>query len=494
MSLIADILQRIFDKSRHRLAIVTNRDGFLLTHRDELMQESGRPFRIVTGTALDLRLVKELDIVDAADKTRYIFVPATDFPVADDVAAEADILTLSLQTFFPRFQWAELRELALDELEWLYARPLSAQMNASPHVLLAAYRRTKNRKQEAVDALIEKWRTTAGEMDFRRPAAYMRELSEIVVEICALNRWKDLKEEIRALNERFQKHIQSAYPSIEASALGNRKPQIVSQVARYVDRQHGGQYDSRAALIVVDGMAYWQAVMLAREIGCRAQRCAFDYHCIYSWLPSVTELSRQALFRGDRPVTDYNQSPALEARLWEEFWTDKRLLPQSIYYQHGGEISAPSSATARLGYVCMDLDNMMHSAATASYLYDDTRRWVSETPLVAGIAKLLEERFTVYLTSDHGNIETTPYRPLSAADRVTSVFRSNRAVTLADDVAPEYFEQTYKGHFCKVEGLERTYFAKGTEQFSGKADGVSHGGTHFLEVLVPFITIKPEAQ
>lgn len=57
----------------------------------------------------------------------------------------------------------------------------------------------------------------------------------------------------------------------------------------------------------------------------------------YAWMPSITKLSRQALFRGDMPRDSYVQNPKNESKLWFDYWKNGKFLSQ----QYGMNIMVP---------------------------------------------------------------------------------------------------------------------------------------------------------
>ena len=77
---------------------------------------------------------------------------------------------------------------------------------------------------------------------------------------------------------------------------------------------HQHSRTDKVALVVIDGMSYWQYLLLKRELS--FLEIGTDDNQILSWIPSITKLSRQAIFRGESPVIEYNQSPKSESSLW----------------------------------------------------------------------------------------------------------------------------------------------------------------------------------
>ena len=479
--LISDIIKKLFYGDA-RLVIVTNRDGFVWSHRREIESEYGKPVRIFAGKSLDLRLVYEIDMREDAN-SRFLFVADDDIEILEDIEQQADYITFNTQQLFRRYHWATIRHLSLDELEWLYNQKQKVNLDQiATHNLVCEYQKSPNFRKKAIADLKKHWQQLTARINFRKPKDFMPELARIMLQAIQLNAWDKFGDEVLALNEQFQKFLSDSYNVIINASLGTSQPRNVTQVTPYIAKQN----DEKSALIVIDGMNFWQATLLCNALEDILHNVVFDVSALYSWLPSVTELSRQAIFLGGRPDINYPQSPAAESKLWLNFWKDKKMPEAHVCYQHSGQITHRFSSK-RIGYVNTDLDEKMHSAENYMYLYDDTLRWIKEGVLISDIEKLLSEGFRVYITSDHGNIETLPYRPLSPSDKVGAQC-DRRYITLAPQASEELFKNAYAGHISQIDD-SRTFYAIDREIFSTEQGVVTHGGTHFLEVLIPFITI-----
>ena len=478
--LITDIASKLFNNSEQQLTVVFDNDGFLLNDdvRYALVHVSGR--EIVSGNSLDLRLLRELDYRQNCNQN-YLFVTTEDFTPFDDIAEEADIIRFSIAKFFPRYRWSHIHDLSLSNLETVYASPELVNV-ASLRATTSVLDVVESISHSETNEIISNWDKHSEKPNFIKPADWINKTAGLLLSAIELNCWEQMQTGIDEVNNQFQKFLIEKYINIVTSTCSSAAPRIVSHVLPFISKQ----YSSKSALIVVDGMNYWQSIVLGREI---EQCCNVKpkYDCIYSWLPSVTELSRQAIFRGSKPLDTYPQSPQYEKRLWDEFWKRKNLPSYQRFYQHSGIIQLESAVTT-VGYVADDLDEMMHSAKNYKYLYDNTKRWVAEDILVQNIHYLIDKGFTVYITTDHGNIETKPYKRIAASDKIGANI-SLRHVVLPAEADKSLFEQQHDGHVMQIDAQSRTYFPVDHEAFSSEAR-VTHGGTHWLEVLIPFITVN----
>ena len=478
--LIADIATKLFDISENRLVVVFDNDGFLLRQdvHYALGYASGRS--IVSGNSLDLRLLRELDLQQNIDQY-FLFVATEDFIPLDDIIAEADIIRFSIARFFPRYRWTQIHDLSLSKLETVYSSPEQVNV-ASLRATTSVLDVVESISHSETNEIISNWDKHSEKPNFIKPADWINKTAGLLLSAIELNCWEQMQTGIDEVNSQFQKFLKEKYINIVTSTCSSAAPRIVSHVLPFISKQ----YSSKSALIVVDGMNYWQSIVLGREI----EHCCNvkpKYDCIYSWLPSVTELSRQAIFRGAKPVDTYPQNPQYEKRLWDEFWKKKNLPSYQRFYQHSGSIDLESAVTT-VGYVADDLDEMMHSAKNYKYLYDSTKRWVEEDTLIQNIQYLIDKGFTVYITTDHGNIETKPYKRIAASDKIGANI-SLRHVVLHSVAEKSLFEQQHEGHFMQIDNQSRTYYPVDREAFNSEPC-VTHGGTHWLEVLIPFITVN----
>lgn len=485
MGLISDIIKYIVGTGDKRLFVTENRDGFILKHKSAFEQEYGASCRVFSGSSLDLRIVHDYEMLQDAN-SKFIFVPTEDFNILEDIAEDCELVTINAQRFLSRYHWHTIKDLNLPELEWLYSQKQIMPLNAiETDRVVKDYHNSPDFQKQAVQEIIHDWDRITSKVDFRKSSEFMPALSQLMVHALKLESFDKLDVKIRELNEKFQQFLYQHYLSIVSSGASAIRPKIVSKIAPFIAKQDSS---CKYAVIVIDGMNFWQAMILASAIEDTSRNISIKYEASFAWLPSVTELSRQAIFSGGAPSINYTQSPYAEQKIWEEFWTSKRVPIRNIYYQYNGELT-PYVNSTRIGYVNTELDDMMHNARDYNYLHEDTLRWIKESSIVSDIIKLAAQGCKIYLTSDHGNIETVPFRSLSASDKAGA--RSDRRyITLSEHADAAKFEHTYEGHVEKVFDSDRTYYASDREIFSSQKGVITHGGTHFLEVIIPFFTIQ----
>ena len=482
----AKLTQAIYDKlfvpGGKRFVVALNRDGMLLSDdvKTALMQDCS--IEVCGGDSLDLRIVRETTVRQGTGKV--LFVATDTLDILEDIENECEQIVFQFKTFFPHQPWEVIKQQPYAKLCKAYEHPGYYSFDDSCEEKVLSERGPKEMNPEEQYNLVKlSWSMNKDRINFNKPTEWMDIAAEKILKVIELEKWNEFAPEIKAVNDMFLEFLKENYISIVSSTCGTKYPKIVTQVLPFISKQK----DEKVALVVVDGMNYWQALLLTRSLEERLG-VKSKYDCIYAWLPSVTELSRQAIFRGNTPYEDYVQSPANESKLWKAFWNSKRVPEYEQYYQHSGVIEEEHSVK-KVGYVVVDLDEKMHASEDFMYLYDNTKRWVKDEQLLANIKHLVDGAYKIYITTDHGNVEATGYRRLDSRDKLGADL-SNRHITIPKEADKGIFEAQYDGHLCQVDKSSRTYFAVDKEAFCSTPKSVTHGGTHWLEVLIPFITIE----
>ncbi len=481
-ALAGNIVSRLFTAEDRRFTIVLNRDGFLLR---EDVQEALR-FASVTvahGMAIDLRIFVETELDETSG--RVLFIQDEEFEVLPDIASRADVVTFQARNLFPRYHWETIRQRDYYTLRWLFEQKQILKLDAvATGFVLQQYDNSQARVDDEMRQLMTQWEAVCAKLDFHRPQRWASALSSIMLRAIELDRWHEMIAPITELNAAFQEFLRQSYVSIASASLGRNCPRNVCQVLPFIAKQE----NAKSALIVVDGMNLWQAEVLRSHFAKNIEGVTTQYDASFSWLPSTTELSRQAIFRGDRPVETYSQNPHNEEKLWDEFWLSKKVLASLIYYQYDGDVDEVPLMRQYFGYVTADLDDKMHSATNYMYLYDDTRRWANDGRLLGVVKTLLNAGFTIYITTDHGNIEPQSEVRLAQHEK-TGASWSGRHITLHPSANKQMFAGAHAGDVLQINDESQTFYPADRHIFS-RENHVTHGGTHWLEVIIPFITIR----
>ncbi len=314
-----------------------------------------------------------------------------------------------------------------------------------------------------------------------------RHISNGILKALGDPQFNELLKLVNKANNIFQQTLQVSYQQIKNSSAV-KKPRIVSKILDYL---YFNYQKNRIALIVVDGMAFWQYQLLKSKLPGR-----LNEEVIFSWLPSITQLSRQAIFRGNNPQMEYKQNPANEKALWKVFWESKGFHDFKIDYQHEKIDLSSLGYVSKLAIVFKDVDDKMHTSTDYADLLDLTKNWIKRSKIIEHINELLQKGFMIFLTSDHGNVQAKGWRGLKGREKLgthKSGSRSQRHIEYSEqwlydeliDNNPELRESVFQENHAM--------YHKTDLSFSNKESLVTHGGAHLLEVLIPFIEIRNES-
>lgn len=289
-------------------------------------------------------------------------------------------------------------------------------------------------------------------------------------------------------------------PSLPAA----KGPVMVHHIPRFLSmRREAGE--DKIALLVFDGLAVDQWVQIRESTAKQMQKVGFEENACFAWLPTLTSVSRQALFSGLKPreFADTIETTAREPALWSRFWQDQGLRDHEVFYRKGlkrndqlGELEAalsqPSIKIA--GLVIDTVDEIVHGAVLGKRgIASQITTWC-ESGFVDRLFKLLlDQGFHVYLTADHGNVEAVgqgrPNQGLAPELRGERV-RTYRSETLAAESAAA------NANTCRMDiaGLPASFiplFAGERTAFVPKGEQVVvHGGISVEELIVPFVKIS----
>lgn len=289
-----------------------------------------------------------------------------------------------------------------------------------------------------------------------------------------------------AFNNRFQRFIDNTYGSL-FSLSGVRKPVVVSRILEHINARHA----KKKALIVIDGMNYWQWNILSKKL--------VDAGLIYSsnaslaFVPTITAWSRQAIFKGEKP--DLSEDNSKEGKLFETYWLKNGVQAWQIEFRKFG-VNEPlavgniSDDITILGLVCNDLDDIMHGSILGnSQLKTSTEQWIEKCEIVRSISELKAKGFQIYITSDHGNIEATGLKNLTLREKVGTLSRGKRHLHFTNETLLENFLDLNPNLLLGKKSL--SVYLKQQEAFTKEnSQVITHGGSHLWEVIVPFISIN----
>ena len=283
----------------------------------------------------------------------------------------------------------------------------------------------------------------------------------------------------------------------------SRAPAMVHHIPHFL-RHRRAAGETKVALLVFDGLAFDQWVQIREWLVASTKRFAFDESTSFAWLPTVTSVSRQALFSGLRPreFDDSIDRTDKEEALWKNSWQNEGVNPNEVMYRRAlrqaDQLDAlESDLTDRrpkvLGLVIDEVDDRLHKERSKKDVALWIGNWLATGFVDRLFSMLLDKGYHIYLTADHGNVESTgvgrPNQGVIAETRGERV-RVYRSEPLLADSAAAY-PSTVRLDIAGLPANFMPLFAGGRTAFVPEGDQVVvHGGVSVEELIVPFVKVS----
>ncbi|WP_420239628.1 BREX-3 system phosphatase PglZ [Telmatobacter bradus] len=281
-------------------------------------------------------------------------------------------------------------------------------------------------------------------------------------------------------------------------------PVMLHHLPRFLARQTDQDHRTKLALIVMDGLAMDQWLIVRDSLAQQQPEFGFREEAVFAWIPSLTSVSRQATFAGKAPIFFPNSiwTTDREPVLWTQFWADQGFTENEIVYLKGlgdGCLENVSDAVSHprvriAGLVIDKIDKIMHGMELGTAgMHNQVGQWARGPYLKTLLNLLLDNGFRVYLTSDHGNIEAEGCgRPTEGA---VADLRGERARVYPDAALRDKVKISFPTALeWNQVGLPENYFpllAPARRAFIQEhKQTVCHGGISVEELIVPLIKIE----
>ncbi|MCG3155100.1 MAG: hypothetical protein DKINENOH_01702 [bacterium] len=281
-------------------------------------------------------------------------------------------------------------------------------------------------------------------------------------------------------------------------------PAMVHQIPRALARRVEQDHDEKIALVVMDGMALEQWVVLREVLAAQRHKISFREETAFAWIPTITSVSRQAIFAGKPPLY-FPLSLATtdrDAYHWRTFWSDHGIPPAEVGYVRGlGEGSLESleetlsNPKVRIwGMVIDKIDKIMHGMELgAAGMHNQVRQWAQSEYMANFVDLLWQCGFSVFLTSDHGNIEAQGCG--YPAEGAIAELRGERVRIYSDENLRNRVKERFPdaldwpsyglpNEYLPLLAPSRNAFIRAGERV------VAHGGISMEELIVPFVQIN----
>lgn len=292
-----------------------------------------------------------------------------------------------------------------------------------------------------------------------------------------------------------------AYASL--ANVPSAMPPVVYRTIEHIAAARKTEGFRKFALVVVDGMAWKDWAIIRRRL---EGRFDFSISGTFAAVPTVTSVSRQAIFSG-KPPADFANSingTSREPILWREAWAAREIEPAYVKYKKGLGLGDAKCDVAEyytnchaLGLVVDSIDEMTHGTLAGNReLASRIEDWLESGYLETLLSHLVEElRFEVFVTSDHGNIEATGTGNLQEGQTVDTrgervrvyandILRDAAKVKLAPDDAVAWECADLPEGYSPLIKAGRGAFAPNGEKL------MAHGGISVEEAIVPFVRVR----
>ena len=304
-------------------------------------------------------------------------------------------------------------------------------------------------------------------------------------------------------DRRFAAWLEERYGGL--ASLPPLRPVLVSHVARCLAQQLEADPALRTALVVVDGMALEQWCVLRDCMSARDAGLRFDERALFAWIPTLTSVSRQAIFAGAAPFAFPGSidRTSHEPKLWRAFWRQHGIAGEQVGFAKGlgdgdavddvRRILEEGASLRVLGLVVDDVDRIMHGMTNgAAGMLHQVRQWAEGGYMNELVTALHAAGFRVWLVADHGNIACRAGGAVS--DGVWAEERGARVRVYASaEMRTHVAQKISHARAWTPGGLPPGYhplYAEGTRAFAaGRGEIVAHGGRSVREVIVPFVEV-----
>ena len=466
-----------------RLSIVGNKDGFLTQESVRMLLSKTSKAEVIFGTNLELRMHYE-QVYKSSTEGHYIYVCESVDTLIADMKRDAYIVEFSITDMFPLFaDKSLLRKQSIDVLSQIYEQMGIRRISIAEcgELVGKIHKEIENEKKKSAGQYLSELRDIS--IDWMLPNKTIESISIIMVNAIRNGVYDDIDSEICKHNVAFQNWIDNEYFStLHSNYLLH--PKSVNNILPHIESKH--ERNDKIALLVVDGFTYWQGCVLADYLSNKG--ITLKMYSTLAWIPTITMLSRQAIFRGADPKMDYKQSPDNEKKLWRDYWTDKGLGQYAIQYISDKDEFAINESTTRLVVVTVEMDEKMHASSDYKDLLSLTENWCPR--IAEKITTMKSAGFTVYLTTDHGSVLSHGWRALTQVEKVFLYKDGSRG---ARHLIYKDIDEQQKFYFdnrdLSLLRHDKWLAIRDDRCFDNEYKYmITHGGSHFMEVVIPFIT------
>ena len=293
-------------------------------------------------------------------------------------------------------------------------------------------------------------------------------------------------------------------------ALVNRAflpvPTVVHQIPHFM--AHKRRPGDKLAVVVVDGMSLSQWTAIKHATGSDwTSGLVLEETAVFAWIPTVTSVSRQAIFAGQAPMYFEGtvHTTGAEEKHWKAFWEERGWRRDRVGYvkhrdgEHESNLidrvrdAVDSGRVECIGVVVNSIDRLVHGVGPeGNVLAAAVRQWAENGHIVSLLHCLVERGFDVAVCSDHGNVEAVGVgRPDLGS---VPEDQGQRAIVFGDtatlEAARDRIAATRVWPGPGLPASMHVLLPQGRGAFTTVGGRTrTHGAASIEEVLVPFIRV-----
>ncbi|NSW83907.1 MAG: PglZ domain-containing protein [Syntrophothermus sp.] len=294
----------------------------------------------------------------------------------------------------------------------------------------------------------------------------------------------------RRISEMFTEYILGSYHELFYQGYLSR-PATIDRILPFLSYQPA----SKKVLICMDGMGFQEWCCLKQYLAGRGID-SFNVTAVFALLPTVTRVSRRALFCGRPALGDCVGEERGFLQFVREKWPEGERRSAGVFMNIDGRWRQEYLDFDFLALSCNLVDDLAHAAVSVQeskeLMQKNLMMHLEGSGFAEMVQRLLEEGYRVYLASDHGSVWCRGNG--HHANRWLVEERARRALLfpnklLAKDFAAEKNLLVYEN--SSLFGDAVAVFPPGREMFGTKGEtAISHGGIHIEEMIVPFVEVQ----
>lgn len=291
--------------------------------------------------------------------------------------------------------------------------------------------------------------------------------------------------------EKFDEFIDKKY-SDNFYASSKERPLTVNKVMEYLENFN----TEKILLLCFDGMSFQEWYVLKSYLE-KHGITKFKEDSTLALLPTVTKISRRALFSGKREY----QNPIAEDKGFSKFIKDNWKCEDSkqigFVYNANLKWNPDYLNYDYMGIIINLFDDRAHATGNVDgsklLMQKDVVNILQETTIEDIFREFIRAGYRIFITSDHGTIWC--HGNGHNSDKYLVEERARRALLypnkiLAMDFATQKEVKIFENN--NLLGERVLVFPRGRKMFATKNEtAITHGGIHLEEVIIPFIEVLP---